>query len=274
MRTDLPNREAVTTIWSEAEAFDRATRLYESLITARTPSASAPIVAEAEAAFFRPACELQLAGLCLLGGRDVPKPQAVVFALACFAVDHLLWGWMAAVNAQPRVALTLSRAAVEASIFSLAAAENYDAFERDWLRKPRATQVLKSITNLPPNVRTHFEKLWKLVVPFAHASVASVMRPCGTFLDGNEKHVGISFAGQYAGPMDASILGALADVYAFGAIGGAQAMRITLLPTFTDKTRWETLYEQLTMSCETPRPVPRHLRPYVGERARKGNGPP
>lgn len=269
MGTDLPNREAVATIWSETEAFDRATRLYEFLITARTPPGSAPIVAEAESAFFRPACELQLAGLCLLGGRDLPKPQAVILSLVCFAVDHLLWGWTAAVNAQPRVALTLSRAAVEASIFSLAAAEDYEAFEQHWTHKATGYSALKSIKNLPPRIRTHFETLWKLVVPFGHASVASVMRPCGTFLDGNQKRVGISFAGQYAGPMDESILAGLADIYAFGAIGGAQAMRITLLPMFTDTARWEALYERLVATCETPVSVPRHLRPYVEEQKDK-----
>lgn len=182
MPMNLPNREAVTATWTEDEAFERGTHLYESWITARTPPVSTPIVAEAEAAFFRPGCELQLAGLCLLGGRDVPKPQGVVFALACFAIDHLLWGWTAAVNAQPRVAATLSRAAVEASIFSLAAAEDYEAFERQWTTH-RATGggVLKSIANLSPALRTQFELLWKLVVPFGHVSVASVMAPRGTF---------------------------------------------------------------------------------------------
>ena len=89
---NLPNREVVTTTWTEDEAFERGAQLYGSWITARTPPASAPIVAEAEAAFFRPGCELQLVGLSLLGGRDVPKSQGVVFALACFAIDHLLWG--------------------------------------------------------------------------------------------------------------------------------------------------------------------------------------
>jgi len=263
---DLPSRELVASIWSEAEAFERATRLYKSLITARTPPDSAPIVFEPEEAFFRPGCELQLAGLCLLGGRDFPKPQAVVLSLACFAVDHLLWGWTAAVNAQPRVAATLSRAAVEASIFALAAAENYDAFERQWTtHKASGGAVLKSVTNIPPAVKTQFEMLWKLVVPFGHASVASVMTPRGTFLDGSQTGVGISFAGQYAGPMHESVLAGLADVYALGAVGAAQAMRITLLPAFTDKTRWELLYEQLMATCATPRPVPRHLRPYVGE---------
>lgn len=87
--------------------------------------------------------------------------------------------------------------------------------------------------------------------------------------------VGISFAGQYAGPMHESVLAGLADVYAFGAIGAAQAMSISLLPEFTCKARWQLLYEQLMATCETPKPVPRHLQPYLGElaniRARSGS---
>jgi len=195
--------------------------------------------------------------------------------LTCFAIDHLLWGWTAAVNAQPRVAATLSRAAVEASIFALAAADDYDVFEPRWAtHKATGGAVLKSVKNVSPPVRAQFELLWKLVVPFGHASVPSVMAPRGTFLDGGEVGVGISFAGQYAGPLHESVLASLADVYAFAAVGAAQAMSITLLPLFTDKSRWQCLYGELMATCETPRPVPKHLRSYASDlgKMREGKG--
>ena len=74
--------------------------------------------------------------------------------------------------------------------------------------------------------------------------------------------------------MHESVLAGLADVYAFAAVGAAQAMRTTLFPALTDKTRWGLLYEQLMATCATPRPAPRHLRPYVSElqKMRDGKG--
>jgi len=261
---DLPDRQHVARAYSESEAFAHAGELYDFLVTARTPPESAPIVGEAEAAFFRPACELQLAGLCLLGGRDFPKEEAVVVSLACFAIDHLLWGWTAAVNAQPRVAATLSRAAVEASIFAVAASENYDAFERAWTtHKTTGGAVLKSITSMPPSVRSQFANLWKLVVPFGHASVPSVMEPRGTFTDGDAIGTGISFAGQFAGPMSESILARWADVYGFGAVAAAHAMSLSLASKFTAARRWQESYAQLALACETPRPIPKQVHNCV-----------
>jgi hypothetical protein len=135
---------------SESEAFEQAAALYAALVTARTPPGSAEIILEREQAVFRPATELQLAGLNLLSGRDFEKPQAVPLSLACFTVDHLLWGWSAAVHAQPRVAATLSRAAIEAAIFTVAATENFHGFEGVW-STPKGTggAVLRSIGTYP-----------------------------------------------------------------------------------------------------------------------------
>jgi hypothetical protein len=261
---NLPNRDDVAQTWSESEAFERATELYHHLVTARTPDDAARVVVEPEASFFRPATELQLAGLTMLGGRTVGKPQGVVLSLACFTIDHLLWGWTALVNAQPRVASTLSRSAVEATIFTIAAAEDYERFEKVWTT-PKGTggALLRTLRTTPSDVRVFLENLWKLVLPFGHASVNPVMAPRGRFLDGGTEGTGISFAGQYAGPMDAGVLASLADVYAFASVVAVEAMNLTLPPFFECRGRWRRGYDDLRNACYTPKPVPRHLEPYV-----------
>src|SRR5260370_29362994 len=103
----------------------------------------------------------------MLGGRALRNPEGLVVSLNCFTVDHVLWGWMALVNAQPRVASTLSRAAVESTIFSIAAAEDFDGFKKIWTT-PKGTGgvLLRSLKTPSADVRTFFEKLWKLVRPF------------------------------------------------------------------------------------------------------------
>jgi hypothetical protein len=46
---ELPSRDDVTTTWSESEPFDGAQRIYDNLVTARTPPEAAQIVAKSEA---------------------------------------------------------------------------------------------------------------------------------------------------------------------------------------------------------------------------------
>lgn len=76
--SSFPNREDVARPFSEAEAFRHARKLYQELITSRTPDAAASIISKSEARVFQPACELQFAGLTMLSGRDFPKQQAVI----------------------------------------------------------------------------------------------------------------------------------------------------------------------------------------------------
>lgn len=270
----FPSRDDVARPFSEAEAFEHAESLYREQVTANMPLYSVEIAAELEGRVFRPACELQLAGLCLLGGRNFAKPQAVVVSLACFTVDHLIWGWNAAVAAQPRVASTLSRALVEASIFSISASENFDAFQQAW-DTPRGTggAVLRSLKSVQPRVRALLEQAWKVVVPLGHASVIPVMSAHGTFLDGAERVIGISFAGQYAGPLDASLLRNLINLYCLASSVAVEAMKISLQPLFTEAGRWDSAYRALRETLETRMPLPKHLEPYfekILEMRRKG----
>jgi hypothetical protein len=255
----LPNKTDVATTWSETEAFEHADKLYARLITNRTPREAAEIFNEAESSLFRPATQLLLAGLTILGGRPFQKGDALVVQLSCFAVDHLLWGWTALVNAQPRVASTLSRAAVESTIFSIAAAEDFDGFQKIWkTREGTGGKILRSLTTPSADVGTFLDKLWNLVVPFGHASINPVLMSRGTFLDDSGKTFGISFAGQYAGPMDSAVLASMAEVYAFASVAAVEAMHLTLKRFFPEAERWDGQYSGLRTACYT-RPIPPQL---------------
>ena len=257
---ELPKKDDIAATWSEAEAFERADKLYARLITDRTPREAAEIVNEPESSFFRPATQLLLAGLTILGGQPFQKGDGLVVSLSCFALDHLLWGWTALVNAQPRVASTLSRAAVESTIFSIAAAEDFDGFQKIWTT-PKGTggAILRSLTTPSADVRMFLDRLWKLVVPFGHASINPVLMSRGTFLDDGGKTFGISFAGQYAGPMDAAVLASMADVYAFASVAAVEAMNLTLKRFFPEAERWDGQYSDLRTACYTRKPIPPHL---------------
>jgi hypothetical protein len=262
----LPSREDVARPFSEAEAFKHARRLYHDLITDTIPPAASLIVADREMKIFRPACELQFAGLSMLSGRHFPKPQAVVVSLCCFTVDHLVSGWTSACSGQPRVASTLVRAAVEASIFAMAAHEDYPAFERVWTT-PKGTggAVLRSLKRVPKSTRVLVEEAWKMVVPLGHASVVPVMSARGTFLDGAKQAIGISFAGQFAGPLDAGLLRSLVNLYCLASIVAVDAMNISLQPMFTETEQWRGLYRKLTATLEERMPIPKHLEPYMDQ---------
>ncbi len=104
------------------------------------------------------------------------------------------------------------------------------------------------------------EKLWKLVVPFGHASINPVLMSRGTFLEDGAERFGISFAGQYAGPMNAAVLASMADVYAFASVAAVQAMNLTLKRSFAEAERWDAEYFALRAACYTPKPIPLHLR--------------
>lgn len=263
---ELPVRDEVARAMPAHEAFALATSLYDRLVTRQTPETAGSIVSGREGAVFRQACELQLAGLNLLGGRDFAKPQAVVLSLACFTIDHLLLGWTAAMQAQPRVAATLSRAAVEASIFGVAATENFHGFERVW-NSPKGTggALLRSIRSLPADVKVMFEEVWKLAVPLGHASAIPVMSAHGTFLDGREKRVGVSFAGQYAGPMDANLLLNLARLYALASVAAVESMNVSLRPLFGDAGRWTASYDALKATLAVRTSIPKHLEGYMDQ---------
>ena len=95
--------------------------------------------------WFRPALELQIAGVVLLAGPLGNRTLAGSFAVT--AVDHLIVGWNAMLLSYTRVAYTLSRHVAEAAIFEVAAAHAPDRFASLW-QNNRATggSVLKPLS--------------------------------------------------------------------------------------------------------------------------------
>jgi len=93
---NVPPLSDVTRQFSGDEAFSHATALYKRFVSTIIPSPSAQIVANMESNVFRPATELQFAGLSLIAGKELENSILYSVSLACFAVDHLLFGWNAA----------------------------------------------------------------------------------------------------------------------------------------------------------------------------------
>lgn len=269
----IPHRSEVTRPFSETEAFAHASELYRDWVTRNTPHPSAGIVSELEGQVFRPAVELQLAGLSMLGDRDMTEPIHLVLSFACFSVDHLLWGWFAAVNFHPRIAFTLSRSALEASIFAIAAALDYRRFKSIWnTRRGTGGAVLKELRNIPKDLSWFLNSSWKMMAELGHAGGGPVLASLTTFSEGEQVKKGITFAGQFGGSLDARQLENCVNAFCIAATAGAEAMNIGLKPLFTNSEGWSLRFEQLQKQLNTHAPVPDYLAPHI-EKFRKQLGP-
>lgn len=109
------------------------------------------------------------------------------------------------------------------------------------------------------------EEIWKIAVPLGHASLIPVMSARGTFLDGTRQMTGISFAGQYAGPMDANLLKNIANVYCLAAIAAADAFATALRPLLNEANHWTEVYQKLKATLDERMPIPKHLEPYMDQ---------
>ena len=203
----IPNRSEVTRSFSEIEAFAHASELYNDWITRNTPPPSAEIVSDLENMAFRPAVELQLAGLSMLGDRDIKALGDLVLSFACFSVDHVLWGWFAAVNFHPRIAFSLFRSALEASIFAIAATEDYSQFKSMWdTRRGTGGAILKQLkksTVIPKRLVWFLDSAWQVMKKLGHASNGPLLSAMTTCSEGEEVKTGLTFAGQFGGSPDA-----------------------------------------------------------------------
>ena len=260
----IPNRVDVTRQFSEQEAFTHAAEIYDDWITKNTPPQSAAIVAEVERLVFRPAMELQIAGLSLLADPDLSEPRHHIVAFACHAVDLQLWGWFAAVNCHPRIAFSLSRSALEACIFGIAASQDYHAFRVIWeSRNGTGGNVLKRINNLSPDTRWLLENAWKLQAAMGHASSGPVLSALTRFLDGDQTRYGLTFAGQFAGPLDASQLEGCVHAFSTTAIAAARFFSLGIAPMLSGTGEWTRRLSVLETQLDAPVPVPDHLAPHV-----------
>lgn len=111
-----------------------------------------------ESDWFRPSLELQVAGLSLMTGRLGAETFAVGFA--CSAIDHVIAGWNAMLLSFPRVAYTLCRNVVEASVFEVAEGACRLEFRESW-QSNRATggKILRMLdrTQIPGDLYISFE---------------------------------------------------------------------------------------------------------------------
>jgi hypothetical protein len=169
------------------------------------------------------------------------------------------------VTAHPRVALTLSRAAVESSIFQIAAATDYESFRKRW-DSPNGTggKVLADLQGIPDDLKWFLKSIWDLVVSFGHASRHPVMSSVTSFYDGVSRRNGLGFAGQYAGPLDAGVLANMAGIFSMASVVGVEAMKISLRPHMSRADEWDRKCQELLHHLDSTVPLPDHLQPYVG----------
>jgi len=269
----LPPREEVAPQVSEDEAFSKAARTYESWISKNAHPDSKSIVAELEELVVRPATELLFAGLSLLSGQDFAQPKNRAVALFCFAADHLLWGWFCAVIAQPRVSLTLSRGAAEASIFAVHSVSSPEDFREVWgSRGGTGGAVLHRLQGVPDELKRHLRIAWVMTAPFGHASPIPVTSAVTSFQDGEAIGRGLPVAGDYAGPMDGAVLRDLGNTYSLVSVACVQALSFCVSAELKPYPEWARRYSDLLATMKMQVPTPRRLQPHIprlNERLRK-----
>lgn len=239
--------------FTEDEAFAHAKRFYEDSFVSDVPRyhESRHVVSDLEQSLFRPALELQVAGLCLGAGR--PQNELILpVSFAFFVVDHLTMGWAASLVSQFRVAYTLSRSAVEASIFEVASVTDPAGFRKLWgTSGGTGGNVLKQLgSKFPRSVKGLLDIAWKFSVAFGHASLAPVMSPVQLVKAGETKRFRVTtFGGPYI-PLNEDTLLLLASTYALAAQAGLQAMATSLAPHFPQRPRWDRQYCEFRKQTE------------------------
>jgi hypothetical protein len=257
----LPPIEEVSSDFSGAEAFAHGSKLFARAVELDMGKETQRCLETVEYAAFKLAMQVQLGGLSLLGTKKLDDATWQPVPLACFAVDHLLWGFIAATSGQVRVAFTLVRAAVEASIFEAAAALQPETFRKKWnTRHGTGGAVLRELKGLSPRVSALLQVAWDCTVEYGHASHIPVLTSVGNAREKGQTAKTISFAGQYVGPLDAKLLDQLVRVYALSAFAACEAMNVALRPHMRDSSYWSARYEELIEKLHAPVPLPEHLR--------------
>jgi hypothetical protein len=164
------------------------------------------------------------------------------------------------------VALTLSRAAVEASIFEVASVHNPREFRKMWeSRRGTGGAILRELTGIPKELKQHLLAAWNLTVSFGHASPIPVTSAATRFREADAARVGLTYAGQFAGPLDAEVLHALGNVYSLASVAGAKAMKFSLSEGFVTRERWFHNYGLLEEALNMRVPIPLHLEQHMNE---------
>jgi len=234
--------------FSEVEAFAHAKKFFDSL-AGDFPRfhESRLVVGDAEKAIFRPAIELQVAGLCLLAGRSNNEIKLPI-SFAFFVVDHLALGWTAMMASQFRVAYSLCRSAVEASIFEVASVFDENRFTDLW-NKPAGTggKVINAISpKIPKELCDVLRRGWDATKALGHASFMPVMSSAQVIQDHTGKKVGVmTFGGPYIEPLNEEALLELTIVYGMAALLGLEAMSSSLIPQAQPCPIWDEKHDSL-----------------------------
>ncbi len=262
----LPSREEVAPTLTEAEAFESAEKTYNQWITANAHPESKEIVRELEAVVLKPAFELHLGGLNVLSGQDFSETPRLSVALACFAADHLLWGWFSSVIAHPRVSLTLSRGAAEASIFQVFSVHSPADFQKVWnSRQGTGGSVLRRLDSIPSELFQRLRTAWLITAPLGHASVLPVTSAFTSFQDGGQIGRGLAFAGRFGGPLDEEVLRNLCNLYTMVAVTCVEALAFSLKEELRDFRQWHEKYQVLRETLNRQVPIPSHIEENLAE---------
>ena len=203
------------------------------------------VVAEIYATAFRPALELQVAGLAMMQGlRSTGDGLAGAFAFSL--VDHLIMGWNSMLVSYARVACTTVRMATESAIFGVATRKLGDQFRTQW-EGGRATggKVLRSLDGkVEALLKLQLQAAWDYTVRFGHPSRSPTVATIRTIVhEGRELGV-VSFGGPWTGPLEPSLSLQIGSMY--GVV--AQITTAAFATTFADELRghdqWLTAFDR------------------------------
>jgi len=234
-------------VFKEQEAFDYAASYY-NVLSQGNPfwNKSLDIIGETAEHYFRTSLELQVSGLCLIAGK--PRNEILLpVSFAFFVVDHLTMGWCALMASHFRVAYSMSRGAVEGSIFELASATKPDTFTDLWNSK-RGTggTVLRSLKeSIPKESYDILDRGWKLTVSFGHASFSPVSSSAQIVKGDKQKRIGIMTFGGPNGPLNESAILELGIAFGTASLVGLEAMHKCEFREIQNSDRWITRYEQI-----------------------------
>ena len=194
--------------------------------------------------WFRPALELQVAGLTLLAGPLGNQTLAASFAAS--AIDHSLVGWNAALLSFPRVAYTLSRHVAEAAIFQIASVYVPETFAPLWNdNKATGGSVLRLLVDTIPNeLHSTLATAWRFVVGFGHVSTVPVaFSKLGVPTPDGDSFRAVSFGGPHIGPLHDGVLYHLGGAYTLVAEAGTSAFASAFAERLAPYQRWREAYE-------------------------------
>ena len=163
--------------------------------------------------------------------------------------------------------------AVEAAIFAVAAATDYEQFKAIWnTRQGTGGAVLKVLKNVPDDLRWFLNTAWQVMAKLGHASDGPVLSSMTSFSDAGEVRTGISFAGQFGGALDARQLDGCVDSFCIAATANVEVMNLCLRPEFTTFDEWSRRFDTLRQHLDKREPIPPERAEHY-ERYRKRFGP-